>query len=276
MHRHPTQNSSSKPFLKWAGGKQRLLPQLLPLLQHRDRLIEPFVGAGSVFLGLDTASYVINDANSDLVAVWTALQVRPTEFVRRSAALFNLEHHSRAAYECVRLEFNQSTDRFERAVRFIYLNRFGFNGLFRVNSGGGFNVPYGHPQSLPLFPYERVDAAQAKLERCTILNGGFSYALDLATAGDLVYCDPPYLPSTNGKSFAGYTARAFDYQGHVALLERSIAAASRGATVYISNHDTPETRALYKNCQCIELEVGRTVGSAKTRRMAQELLVAVR
>lgn len=277
MQRHPESSSdrpaASKPFLKWSGGKGRLLPQLIPLLPSRRRLIEPFVGAGSVFLAADYDAYVLNDANADLVATWVALRERPREFIECASAFFSAEFHSKDAYLQVRAEFNQLEDRFERAVRLPYLNRFCFNGLYRVNRKGMFNVPYGKPTKLPKLPVDEMAAASARLQRCTILSGGYGAALDLAGVGDVVYCDPPYLGSAQGESFTAYTESGFGLAEHERLLEACTRAVSRGAHVLISNHDTPEVRALYRGWQLVEASAWRSMGSrAESRRVVREVV----
>lgn len=278
MYTHPATNAAtSKPFLKWTGGKSRVLPKLLPLLPSGSRLIEPFVGAGSVFLGTDYDLFIINDANSDLAATWAALKSRPSEYIARAAELFTEGHRNQAAYLRIRAEFNATTDRFERAVRLPYLNRFGFNGLFRVNRKGGFNVPYGAPVSLPVFDVQRYEAAAAKLGRCQVLNGGYAEAIELAGVGDVVYCDPPYLDSTTGASFTGYTANGFSMADHEQLVECCVRAASRGAKVMVSNHDTPEARALFEGWRIEVFPVRRSISAkAGSRGNAMELVAVLR
>src|SRR5437868_2546448 len=123
MHKHPT--SSARPFLKWAGGKQRLLKSLLPLLPPGARLIEPFVGAGSVSLASNYPAYILNDANPDLVAVWTALKRSPCDYVRDAAAYFREANHNQSSYLTLRETFNASSDPHFRATLLPYLNRFG-------------------------------------------------------------------------------------------------------------------------------------------------------
>lgn len=279
MHEHPKSSSpsssGSKPWLKWSGGKVRLLPQLLPLLSPGQRLIEPFVGAGSVFLASDYVSYVLADANPDLIAAWVALKERPREFAERAADFFTAEHHSKDAYLRVRSEFNQLIDPFERAVRLPYLNRFGFNGLFRVNRRGEFNVPYGAPSTLPNFHWNRFATAADKLARCTVINGGFAGTIALAGVGDVVYCDPPYLQSARGESFTGYTAQGFGVAEHEQLLECCLQAVSRGAKVLISNHDTPDVRRLYGGWHVEPLTVRRSVGASAASRGQTEEVVAM-
>lgn len=251
-----------------------MLPTLLPLIPSGKRLIEPFVGAGSVFLASDFPEYVINDANPDLVAVWVALKSRPGEFMERASQYFTASFHSQEAYLRVRADFNGEADRFERAVRLPYLNKFGFNGIYRVNRRGQFNVPYGHPKTLPNFPWAAMEAAAQKLSRCTVLGGGFNAAIDMAGPGDVVYCDPPYLDSAQGKSFTGYTEQAFGIVEHETLVAAGVRAVGRGATVLISNHDTLQTRRLYAGWDLDEMLAFRSVSANGEGRGAATELVA--
>jgi DNA adenine methylase len=277
MHQHPEHSLPSRPFLKWPGGKQRLMSQLLPLLPAAARFIEPFVGAGSVFLATNFERYVLNDANADLTAVWSALKTRPADFVERSAQLFVESNRNKEAFCRIREEFNNETDPFERAATLLYLNRFGFNGLYRVNRAGKFNVTYGDPASVPGFPREQLEAAAIKLATAEVLSGEFLKAIELARAGDVVYCDPPYSDSDTGRSFTAYTARGFTHDDHRALVDAGVSAAGRGAHVLISNHDTSETRALYRGWDVTTLSAWRSF-SAKSegRRTANELLAVLR
>jgi DNA adenine methylase len=275
MRKHPVRPGSptlSKPFLKWAGGKQRLLSQILPLLPAGNQLIEPFVGAGAVFLASAYNRYVINDANPDLVAVWVALQSRPAQFMNRAAAHFTEKNRSADAYYELRDLFNAHTDSFERAVLLPYLNRFGFNGLFRVNSRGHYNIPYGKPMMLPHFPWEEMEVASRKLRRCLVLNGGYQAAIEMATEGDVVYCDPPYVNDVT-PSFTQYTASPFGIEQHRQLEGACREAARRGATVLVSNHDTATTRSLYAAWEIIPVTVRRSLSAqTQARGVVNELI----
>lgn len=273
MQQHP--QTRTRPFLKWAGGKQRLLKTLLPLLPPGKRLIEPFLGAGSVFLGTDYASYVLNDANPDLVAAWVSLKERPAPFILEASALFCEANRSHDRYLALRDEFNSSSDAYSRAVLLPYLNCFGFNGLYRVNKAGAFNVPFGKPTRLPLFPFDEMFAAAVRLRRAKILSGDFQAAMDVAASGDIVYCDPPYHSSSKGASFSAYTSNGFTDADHLRLLECANAAAARGTTVLISNHDTPLTRKLYRDCEVHRLNVNRSIASTRHGRGNCEELVAI-
>ena len=253
MSNHP---STLRPVLKWAGGKSRLLPSLLPLLPNDRRVVLPFVGAGSVFLATDYPSYILNDASPELVAFWVALKERPRQFVRDASRLFCDANHSQSRYLELRNDFNASSDPYRQAVLLPYLNKFGFNGLHRVNRKGEFNVPYGKPASLPLFPFDAAAAAAGRLTSATILSGDFATPMDMAGKGDVVYCDPPYLRSATGVSFTAYTARGFGIEDHERLVILGKAAARRGATVLISNHDTPGTRELYRVFELHSFAVG--------------------
>jgi len=277
MHQHPEPRpsapSTTTPFLKWSGGKQRLMKQLVPLLPVGNRLIEPFVGAGSVFLGTTYRQYIINDANPDLVAVWQALKTRPGEFMERAAALFCRENHSAEAYLRIRKLLNEETRPFERAVLLPYLNKFGFNGLYRVNRSGGFNVPYGFSTKAPSFPWRQMKAASTKMQCASVRGGDFLGAMSMARAGDVVYCDPPYLESDRGTSFTAYTSAGFTEHDHIRLVSAALVAVERGATVVISNHDTPATRDLYCGWNLNALQVRRSVaGDASARHTARELV----
>ncbi len=279
MHSHPTANTAlpCRSPIRWAGGKQRLLAAIRQHLPEGRRLIEPFLGAGSVFFGTSYSAAILGDANLDLIALWTAIRERPAEFVRQASAFYVEANRSDEAYRRVRDEYNQATDSFERAVTFMYLNRFGFNGIYRVNRKGLFNVPYAKPKVLPLFPYDRVAAASQKLQSAMLLAGGFRGTMALAGEGDVVYCDPPYSDMADARSFTSYTPDRFGVDDHRCLVSETLAARQRGATVLISNHDTEETRALYSGFELVTLSTSRTVAaSASNRRNVNELLVVAR
>jgi len=276
MPKHPTNQASRSP-LKWAGGKHRLLPLLLPLFPHGDRLIEPFVGAGSVFLGTSYAGYLLNDANPDLMAFWSALKNDADRFVEAAQLYFDDQLRSDAAYRQIRHDFNATADSFERAVRLLYLNRFGFNGLYRVNRHGEYNVPYGKPVKVPGFPVLQCQLAAERLQSAELCCGDFERVMANGGKGDVIYCDPPYLNSTCGESFSAYTASGFGQEDHFRLMRAAQAAAGRGATVLISNHDTTDTRKLYREFELHAVNVRRSVSAEPSSRgMASELVAVLR
>lgn len=282
MTNHPhrlkqsTPSETTRPFLKWTGGKQRLLKKIIPHLPQGKRLIEPFLGAGSAFLGTNYLQYVLGDINADLIAVWNALRERPAEFIDRAQALFAAANTDGASYYRIRARFNSLDDRFERAVLIPYLNRFGFNGLFRENGQGAFNVPYGHLSRTPRFPLEEMVAASKKLQHATLHAGGFHPLLAGAKEGDVVYCDPPYAKVVEN-SFIEYNAAGFSPSDHRVLASAAEQTANRGATVLISNSDTPFTRELYRQCEVVVLTAHRSVAAnMHSRGRVSEILAIYR
>ena len=140
-----------RAFLKWAGGKFKLVDDLASYLPAGDRLVEPFVGAGSVFLNTDYPSYLLCDINQDLIELYQIVKHQPEAYIAAAKALFVDEMNQKEAYYQVRTDFNKCRDPFQRSVYFLYLNRHGFNGLCRYNRTGGFHVPFGSYKK-PYFP----------------------------------------------------------------------------------------------------------------------------
>jgi DNA adenine methylase len=267
-----------KPALKWVGGKQRVLSTLLPYIDGTQRLIEPFVGAGSVFLAAGEREVVINDANADLIEFYRCLQQDVTALIEIAEPLFSASEMSPDSYGKNRNRFNSGARGFERAALLLYLNKFGFNGLYRVNKNGGFNVPYGHPKVMPGFPRQQLIDMAARLQNVEIMCGDFTAAIALATDGDVVYCDPPYVDTSGTPgSFTSYTAARFGMEQQQQLVTAAHAAAARGATVIISNHDSEVARQLYVGAEIHSFDVRRSI-SAKgdSRTDAQELIAVFR
>lgn len=264
----------SKPFLKWAGGKQRLLRTLLPLLPHGERLIEPFVGAGAVSLSTQFSKYLINDANSDLISTWVSLKERPREFVERSQSFFTAENRSLDAYTRIRNEFNLEFNRFERASQLIYLNRFGFNGMYRVNQSGTFNVPYGYPNELPRFPLESLESAALKMERFEVRGGDYLSVLEDAGDGDVLYCDPPYLGKDSRGSSFRYTQDQFDLNDFKRLVAECELAYERGAKVVLSQADSPSARAILRRWVCHITHVQSSIAANTAARVNRGEIIA--
>ncbi len=267
-----------RPFLKWAGAKTKLLPAIRSVTPPgAGRFIEPFVGSGAVALNLGFARNVIADANRDLMAVYTALQQDGEAFIERCAPLFTPENNASAAFYALREEFNTTSDARRKAALFVFLNRHGYNGLCRYNQKGRFNAPFGRYDG-PRFPRERLRAFQAFLQRCEVWHADFRDVLREAGAGDFVYCDPPYTPASATANFTSYSQHGFGPGDQIDLVACCQAAAARGAVVALSNHDTPETRELYRDADTLqELLVARRISChGANRKHARELLVVYR
>ncbi|EGX7576533.1 Dam family site-specific DNA-(adenine-N6)-methyltransferase [Salmonella enterica] len=242
----PTPRRWQRPFLKWAGGKYSLLPELDRLIPAGKRLIEPFVGGGSVFLNSDKHErFLLADINADLINLYQMLAVVPDSVIAEAMKAFR--HLNDAEnYTVIREAFNaQKLNATERAAAFLYLNRHCFNGLMRYNLDGFFNVGWGKYKA-PYFPEEEIRAFRLKSHACVFMNAGFERTLRLAGDGDVVYCDPPYEPMPGTAGFTNYAAGGFSWNSQVALAESCVAAHQRGAKVFISNSTAPRVIELYE------------------------------
>ncbi|EBI3913360.1 Dam family site-specific DNA-(adenine-N6)-methyltransferase [Salmonella enterica] len=242
----PTPRTWRRPFLKWAGGKYSLLPELDRLIPAGKRLIEPFVGGGSVFLNSDKHErFLLADINADLINLYQMLAVVPDSVIAEAMKAFR--HLNDAEnYTVIREAFNAwQLNAIERAAAFLYLNRHCFNGLMRYNLDGFFNVGWGKYKA-PYFPEKELMAFRKKSSACVFMNAGFERTLRLAGDGDVVYCDPPYEPMPGTAGFTSYASGGFSWDSQVALAESCVAAHQRGAKVFISNSTAPRVIELYE------------------------------
>jgi DNA adenine methylase len=261
----------SRAFLKWAGGKYNLVPAISLHLPAGEVLIEPFVGAGSVFLNTDYQHYQLNDINADLISIYQLLQQRHDGFIADARTLFTPQTNQRETYLSLRQQFNQSDDAYERALIFLYLNRHGYNGLCRYNLSGKFNVPFGSYKK-PYFPEAELHYFAEKAQRATFSCTGYQQVIQQAQAGAVIYCDPPYVPLSKTASFTSYARQGFDLDDQAQLANLAEQAQQRGITVVISNHDTTWTRKIYQQAVLHSLQVGRSISQkGSTRGKVAEL-----
>ena len=265
-------------FLKWAGGKRKLVPLIDSIIKEYDgrRFIEPFVGGGSVFSAISQLyeQTIINDINTNLIAVYRYLQVNPDEFIHELQSLFIPENNCLEAYTRLKSEYNHLNDGiWRKALLFVYLNKHGFNGMYRVNSRGQYNIPFGRYKSIG-FP-KNIEAFASKLLNVEIYNQDYLSIMDMANRGDIVYCDPPYLPLSKTANFNQYEKNGFNIAEQEKLADMANRLADRGAVVLISNHDTPVARQLYQRARIIELNVQRNIGATRETRIKVPELIAV-
>ncbi|WP_135363687.1 DNA adenine methylase [Halosimplex halophilum] len=252
----------AKPVLKWAGGKRQLLDELYARFPESfDRYHEPFFGGGAVFFDLEPAEATVNDTNPRLVNFYEQVRDRPEALIDRLREFRDpeadpdpdlpfAEETRRGAeveqyYYQQRARFNERAygdgwperddDRLEEAALLLYLNRTCYNGLYRENADGGFNVPIGRYADPDWVQADRVRAAAAALDGAELRNGDFSYVLEAAEPGDLVYFDPPYEPMSPTADFAEYSAAGFDRADQERLLEVAVELDERGVSVVLSN-----------------------------------------
>lgn len=242
----PVPRNWQRPFLKWAGGKYSLLPELDRLIPAGKRLIEPFVGGGSVFLNVEKhESFLLADVNADLINLYQMLEVDHIRVCSLAKILFE-RANSEVAYKELRDGFNnQRMGAPERAAAFLFLNRHCFNGLIRYNREGFFNVGWGKYEA-PYFPEIEIKAFKQKSHKCVFMNAGYRRTLAIAGEGDVVYCDPPYEPLPGTAGFTNYAAGGFSWADQISLAESCVAAHQRGAKVLISNSTAPRVLELYE------------------------------
>ncbi|SQH74849.1 DNA adenine methylase [Shewanella benthica] len=268
-------SKKQRAFLKWAGGKFKLIEALSKHLPEGDRLVEPFVGAGSVFLNTNYATYLLCDINQDLINLYKLVQTEPDRYIAAAKAMFVPEMNDKEAYYKVRTEFNLTQDPFIRSVYFLYMNRHGFNGLCRYNRKGGFNVPFGSYKK-PYFPEKELWAFSAKAQAAEFKCIGYEEAFELTIQGDVVYCDPPYAPLPSKVSFTTYFGAGFSLDDQALLARKSRhTAIDRGIPVLISNHDTPLTRELYHGASFDTIKVQRNISQKGSARKKVDELMAL-
>ncbi|GGD73582.1 Dam family site-specific DNA-(adenine-N6)-methyltransferase [Lacimicrobium alkaliphilum] len=269
------ENNKSRAFLKWAGGKYSLVSEIRSLLPDGERLIEPFVGAGSVFLNTDYKDYLLNDINPDLINLYQILQQKPEDYIADARTLFTPDNNNPEHYYGVREEFNLSDDTYQRSVLFLYLNRFGYNGLCRYNLSGKFNVPFGRYKR-PYFPEAELYNFAEKARHATFVCKPFADMFSLAQKGDIIYCDPPYAPISATANFTGYATDGFSLAQQSRLAECAARTAQQqGIPVLISNHDTELTRQIYQGASLKELKVGRYISQKSHARTKVDELLAL-
>jgi DNA adenine methylase len=259
---------AATPVVKWVGGKTRLLPELTARLPARfGRYFEPFCGGAALFFALRPAAAVLSDGNRDLVATYRALADDVDAVIRRLA--LHRRHHGPEYYYELRTRWNDPTvswSAVDRAAAFIYLNKTCYNGLWRVNRRGAFNVPIGRYTDPPICVPDALRAAGTALARADLRTGDFRAAVDDARKGDLVYFDPPYDPVTRTANFTSYTAGAFGDDDQRALAELARTLVARGCRVMLSNSDTRFVRSLYRGFRVDRVRCARAINSNAARR----------
>jgi len=272
QQRNSSRGTPVRPFLKWAGNKFRIIDRVQKKLPAGERLIEPFTGSGAVFLNTDYEQYLLCDSNRDLIDLYTLIKEDGPEFIQRVRRLFTEKSNTPERYYKLRDEFNRCAEVERRAALFIYLNRHGYNGLCRYNASGGFNVPFGRYKR-PYFPEREIRLFHDKAQRAHFLHQDFVATMLKSKKGDVIYCDPPYLPLSSSANFTSYSAGGFDMSQQQKLAELSNACAERGVPVLISNHNTPEAKEIYNKAQLQRFFVQRYIScKGKTRSKAGELL----
>lgn len=263
----------TRPFLKWPGGKYRLIEHICALLPTGKQLIEPFVGGGAVFLNTNFENYLLNDANRDLITLYQILQTQGHTFIEICRTFFTKRFNIEKYYYRLRRQFNHSCDPIERSALFLYLNRHGYNGLCRYNRGKGeFNVPFGR-YSKPYFPEQEMHLFYAKARRATFICEDFTQTMQRAKKESVIYCDPPYVPLNGTARFTGYHAGGFSLEEQKSLASLANQLARQGIPVLLSNHCNRFTLQAYKGAFIKKFLAQRMIScKTKNRKSVSELL----
>lgn len=279
-HRQLKRNELLQPFLKWAGGKRQLLPYIrkyLPQFTRATTYFEPFVGAGAVLFDLQRPKANINDANQELINCYKVIKNEVEALIEhvKTHKTDSSEYYYKIREQDRSLEYAKLTP-VERASRIIFLNKTCYNGLFRVNSQGQFNVPYGNYKNPTLVDAIIIRAISNYLNQNNVLitNLDFEEAVKDAKKGDFVYFDPPYDPISDTSSFTGYNLDKFGKEEQSRLRSTYDRLTSNGCKVMLSNSSTEFIKDLYKGYNIIAIPANRNINSVATSRgQIEELLI---
>jgi DNA adenine methylase len=261
-----------KPFLKWAGNKYAIISRIQSVLPPDGRLIEPFAGSAAVFLNTEYQSAILSDINPHLIELYRYLQKDGEKFIGYCSTFFVPETNNPETYYQFREIFNSTGDARLKSALFLYFNRHGYNGLCRYNAKGEFNVPFGR-YAKPYFPREEMTGFHLKIQSAELACQDFTASMKTARPGDVIYCDPPYVPLTATANFTGYSSGGFGPEEQQQLADLAASLARKGVTVVISNHDTIFTQNAYSSARIISFQVRRYIScKGDARGQANEML----
>jgi DNA adenine methylase len=260
-------NGQARPPIKWPGGKTSLLPEILTRLPQKiNTYYEPFLGGGAVFFALAAEKRfkraALGDSNEELCLTYSALALDPGRVI----ALLRKHVYEEEHYYAVRALDPKKLTPYAHAARFIYLNKTCFNGLYRVNKKGQFNVPFGRYTNPMICDEENLRAVSGVLAPVEIGPFDFEKLVAKAKRGDAVYCDPPYAPASDTANFTAYTAGGFGPEEQTRLRDVARKLVDRGVHVLLSNSDTPFARKLYKGFKIEKVRAKRSINSKGDKR----------
>ena len=272
-------NSSVAPFVKWAGGKRQLIPQIRERMPEKyNDYYEPFVGGGAVIFDLLPANALINDINKALINTYRTICNEPDVFLKEVNRLDNDMWEDGKKYyyfirECYNDKLMRSEYDVELAALFVFINKHCFNGLYRVNGKGLFNVPYNNSRRVSI-DEDVIMATSEYLRGVTIKDGDFEQACKNAKKGDFVFIDSPYAP-LNPTSFESYTKEGFDIESHKRLAKFYDELTARGCYCMLTNHNTELINELYgnKDYKIDVVSVKRMINSDASNRVGEEVII---
>lgn len=273
------ENNNLSPFLKWAGGKRQLLDKIIDRMPKSfNNYYEPFIGGGALLFELQPAKAVINDINASLINAYITIAEKPFEFISAVTELDSqIPEDGKAYYYSLRERYNNKLVKTEYdtelAALFVFLNKHCFNGLYRVNAKGLFNVPYNNSKRESI-NNESIIAISEYLKNVKIMQGDFEKACNDAQRGDFVFFDSPYAP-LNPTSFESYTKEGFDIESHKRLANLFKKLTDKGCYCMLTNHNTEFINDLYgnKGYKMDVVSVKRMINSNASKRVGEEVII---
>lgn len=273
------ENKKLSPFLKWAGGKRQLLDKIIDRMPiDYNNYYEPFIGGGALLFELQPGKAIINDINASLINAYRTIADRPHEFISTVMELDSkIPKDGKTYYYLLRERYNNKLIKeeydTELAALFIFLNKHCFNGLYRVNGKGLFNVPYNNSKRESI-NNESIMAVSEFLENVKIMQGDFEKACNNAQKGDFVFFDSPYAP-LNPTSFESYTKEGFDIESHKRLADLFERLTDKGCYCMLTNHNTDFINVLYgdKGYKMDVVRVKRMINSNASKRVGEEVII---
>ena len=276
LARNLTQKTRPYPFVKWAGGKRQLISQMDKFFpENYNKYIEPFIGGGAVFFHLLPDNSIISDNNPDLINCYKVIKEDVEDLIK---SLKKYKYEKDYFYEIRALDrdskkFTELSD-VEKASRSIYLNKSGYNGLYRVNSKGFFNVPFGRHKNPKICDEINLRNVSQVLKNAEIFMGSFENCLDYAEKDDFIYLDPPYFPLSDTALFTSYTKNSFDKSSQIKLFEVFKELNRRGCNLMLSNSYSEFILDLYKDFKIVTLKAKRNINSNSQKRgLINEVMV---
>lgn len=268
-----SQKSKAKPFLKWVGGKGQLLEQFQTLLPKKfNKYYEPFIGGGAVFFSINPKRAHINDINKTLTQTYIHIKEDTEKIVKSLKRLENEflsknKDERKIFYYSLRDKYNAlPAEDFKRAIYFLFFNKTAFNGVYRENSKGGFNVPMGSYVNPKIVDEENIRNVAEVLKNTKITSGSFTDAVKNAKAGDFVYFDPPYHPLSETSSFTSYSKDSFSKEDQIKLRDLFIELDKKGVYVMLSNSSAPFIKEIYAGYTQIPVYANRMINSKSDKR----------
>lgn len=261
----------AKPILKWAGGKGQMLKVLEPKMPFEfNNYIEPFVGGGALFFDVAPKNAILADSNIELINLYKVVASNVEELIQS----LKKYKYDKEMYYKVRAQIPEKMDNVDRAARMIYLNRTGFNGLYRVNKQGRFNVPFGRYKNPKILDEDNLRATSKLLKKATIIHDDYLNVLnEFAQPGDFIFLDPPYMPISEYSDFKRYTKEQFNEEDQKKLADEVMRLYNMGCYVMMTNSNHPLIHELYSNYNIQVFDTKRMINSKSDKRKGQDVVV---